>query len=155
MPRTSETDSERTTPGDNTAKKRKDSYTKEADNLRNCPLNLRTNENCLLCGKAKKSPEANPHSQAPKGEEAAKGKETFHDSGAAIKPTVEKNSCKEKKEPAHLVKSMAKAKAKAETKKMVSAQIQTSPVSAPAKETQTTRRESRKHKLLPQRPRTK
>ena len=56
-------------------------------------------------------------------------------------PAFEKNSRKERKGPAHLVKSMAKAKTKAETKKMVSAQIQTSPVPAPAKETQTPRRE--------------
>ena len=58
-------------------------------------------------------------------------------------PTEEENSHRERKGPAHLVKSTAKAKAKAETK-MVSAQIQTSPVPAPAKEAQTPRRERKK-----------
>ena len=77
MPRTSETDSDRTMPGHNTAKKRKGSYTKEADNLRDCPLNLRINKNRLLCGNAKRSPEARANSQATKGGEASKGKKTY------------------------------------------------------------------------------
>ena len=139
MPRTSETDSDRTTPGHNPAKKRKSSYSKEADNLHNCPLNLRIDNNCLLCGNAKRSPEESANSQAPKGEEVSKGKKTYQDCGAAIKPAVEENFRRERKGPSHLVKSTAKVKA--ETKKMVSAQIQTSPVPAPAKETQPPRRE--------------
>ena len=86
MPRTSEADPDRTTPGHNPAKKRKGSYTKEADNLRNCPLNLRIDKNCLFRGNAKRSPEVNTNSKAPKGEEAIKGKKTYQDCGAAIKP---------------------------------------------------------------------
>ena len=87
MPRMSETDPDGTMPGhNNTAKKREGSYTKEAGNLHNCPLNLRINKNRLLCRNAKRSPEANPHSQATKGEEVTKGKKTFQDCGVAIKP---------------------------------------------------------------------
>ena len=86
MPRTSETDPDRITPGHNPAKKRKGSYTKEADNLRNCPLDLRIDKNHLLCGNTKRSPQESSNSQAPKGEEAANGKKTIQDCGAAIKP---------------------------------------------------------------------
>ena len=86
MHRMSETDPDRTTPGHNAAKKRKASYTKEADNLHNCPLNLRINKNHLLCRNAKRSPEESANSQAPKGQEAAKGKKTVQDCGEAIKP---------------------------------------------------------------------
>ena len=76
MPRTSsETDSGRTTPGHYPAKKRKGSYTEEADNLGDCPLNIRNIKNRLLCGNTKRSPQASANSQAPKGEKAAKAKE--------------------------------------------------------------------------------
>ena len=62
MPRTSETDSDRTTPGHNPAKKRKGSYTEEADNLGNCPLNIRNVKNRLLCGNVKRSSQARANS---------------------------------------------------------------------------------------------
>ena len=90
MPRTSETDSDRTTPGHNPAKKRKGSYTKEADNLGNCPLNLRNIKNRLLCGNVKRSSQASTNSQAPKGEKANKGKKTHQDCAAAIKARCER-----------------------------------------------------------------
>ena len=85
MPRTSETDSDRTTPGHNPAKKRKGSHTEEADNLGNCPLNLRNVKNRLLCGNTKRSSEASANSKTPKGEKATKGKKTHQHCGVAIK----------------------------------------------------------------------
>ena len=141
MPRTSETDSDRTTPGHNPAKKRKGSYTEEADNLGDCPLNIRNIKNRLLCVNIKRSSQASANSQAPKGEKATKQRKATNTAEQPSSPAVEENSHRERKGLAHLVKSTAKAKAKAETKKMVSAQIHTSPVPAPAKETQTPRRE--------------
>ena len=115
-------------PGHNTAKKRKSSYTKEADNHRNCPLNLRINKNLSPLRKRKPQRER----RLPRVRKPSKTVEQ------PSSPTVEENSRKEKKGPAHLVKSTAKAKA--ETKKIISARIQTSPVPAPPKETQTPRR---------------
>ena len=85
MLRTSETYSDRTTPDHNPAKKRKGSYTEEADNLGNCPLNLGINKNRLLCGNTKRSSEVSANSQTPKGEKATKGKKTHQDCEAAIK----------------------------------------------------------------------
>ena len=85
MPRTSEIDSGRTMPGHNSAKKRKGSYIEEADNLNNCPLNLRNVKNRLLCGNVKRSSQASANSQAPKGEKATKGKKTHQHCEAAIK----------------------------------------------------------------------
>ena len=85
MLRTSETYSDRTTPDHKPAKKRKGSYTEEADNLGNCPLNLRINKNRLLCGNTKRSSEVSANSQTPKGEKATKGKKTHQDCEAAIK----------------------------------------------------------------------
>ena len=85
MPRTSETDSERTMPGHNPAKKRKGSYTEEADNLGDCPLNIRNVKNRLLCGNIKRSSQASANSQAPKGEKATKAKKSHQHCRAAIK----------------------------------------------------------------------
>ena len=85
MPRTSETDSDRTTAGHNPVKKRKGSYTEEADNLGNCPLNIRNVKNRLLCGKVKRSSQASANSHATKGEKATKTKKTHQHCRAAIK----------------------------------------------------------------------
>ena len=85
MPRTSETDSDRTTPGHNPAKKRKSSYTEEADNFGDCPLNIRNVKNRLLCGNIKRSSQASANSQAPKGEKATKAKKSHQHCRAAIK----------------------------------------------------------------------
>ena len=85
MPRTSETDSDRTTPGHNPAKKRKGCYTEVTENLGNCPLSTGNFKNHLLCGNIKRSSEASTNPQAPKGEKATKGKKTHQDCGAAIK----------------------------------------------------------------------
>ena len=85
MPRTSETDSDRTMPGHNPAKKRKVSYTEEADNLRDSPLNIRNIKNRLLCGNIKRSSQASANSQAPKGEKATKAKKSHQHCRATIK----------------------------------------------------------------------
>ena len=85
MPRMSETDPQRTMPGHNPAKKRKDSYTEEAENLGNCPISTGNIKNRLLCGNVKGSSEASTNPQVPKGEKATKGKKTHQDCRAAIK----------------------------------------------------------------------
>ena len=141
MPRTSETDSDRTTPGHNPAKKRKGSYTEEAENLGNCPLSTGNIKNCLLCGNVKGVQKQAPTPKPKREKRPPRERKPTKTVEQPSRPAVEENYRRERKGPAHLVKSTAKAKAKAETKKMVSAQIQTSPVPAPAKETQTPRRE--------------
>ena len=84
MPRMSETDSDRTTPGHYPAKKRKGSYTEEADNLGDCPLNIRNIKNRLLYGNTKRSSQASANSQAPKGEKTTKAKKSHQHCGEAI-----------------------------------------------------------------------
>ena len=142
MPRASETDSDRTTPGHrHTAKEGEGSYTEETSYLHNSSLNLRIRKNGLFCGEGKGSSETNSDSQASKGREVTKGKEPSQNSGRDPKPCGSRTYPQREERPGHLVKSSAKAKAKAEKKKMISAQIQTSPIPATPRETQTPIRE--------------
>ena len=145
MPRMSETDSNRTMPGhNNTANQGEGSHTKEASHFCYCPLNHRIKKNRLPCKNTERSPEMNPHSKDPKGEETAKGKKTFQDCRTSNKLCCRGKHLQGKEGPGTSRKVDGEAQSGGGTKsqtKMVSAQIQTSPVSAPAKETQIPRRE--------------